>query len=262
MRKVFKLGITILLVFALAVSAFGCGQKPAENQQGAADNNEPKVIKVATDATYPPMEYVNEETGELEGFDIDLGNALAEEMGVKFEFINTAWEGIIPSLLTGQVDMIMSSMTITEKRKKQVNFSDPYFNAGQIIAVKEGNDSIKSKEDLVGKTVGSQIGTTGALLVSQMEGVTGKEYNTIGDAFRDLKSGRIDAVVNDLLVSKECIEEIGGGVVLVGEPLSDEFYGIAVRKDDTELLDQLNQAIKAVKENGKYDEIYNKWVNK
>lgn len=252
MNKIFKAGILTLLILVLAFSAFGCGQKPAEQK---------KVIKVATDATYPPMEYVDEKTDEIEGFDIDLGKALAEAMGVEFQFINTAWEGIIPSLLTGQADLIMSSMTITDERKQEVNFSDPYFNAGQIIAVKEGNTDIKSEKDLVGKKVGSQIGTTGALLVRKMEGVNGKEYNTIGDAFQDLKNGRIDAIVNDLLVSKQCIAEIGGGAVLVGEPLSDEFYGIAIKKDNNDLLEQLNKALKTIKENGKYDEIYNKWVN-
>ena len=96
MKRMLRAGLVGLLVLVLAISVFGCGQKP--NEQSGDNSETPKVIKVATDATYPPMEYVNEETDELEGFDIDFGNALAEEMGVKFEFVNTAWEGIIPSL--------------------------------------------------------------------------------------------------------------------------------------------------------------------
>lgn len=203
------------------------------------------------------MEY-HGEGDELEGFDIDLGKALAEEMGVDVEFKDTAWDGIIPSLLSGQFDMIMSSMTITEERKKEVDFSDPYFNAGQVIAVRTDDDSIKTLDDLIGKTVAVQIGTTGDLKISEVEGVNIQRFNTIVDAFMELKNGRADAVFNDLPVAQDYVNK-GEPVKIVGEPLTEEFYGIAIKKGNTELLEKVNAALQSLKDSGKYQEIYDKW---
>jgi lysine-arginine-ornithine-binding protein len=257
-----RLFVAVLAVFAFVLVAAGCGQTNTGDQtKNEGDQEQPKEkIVIGTDATYPPMEFHEQVNGQdvINGFDIDIGKALAEEMGMEVEFEDTGWDGIIPALLAGQFDMIMSSMTITDERKQQVNFSDPYFNAGQVIAVRNDDDSIKSIDDLVGKTVAVQIGTTGDLLISETEGVDVQRFNTIVDAFMELKNKRADAVFNDLPVAQDYVRK-GEPIKIVGEPLTDEYYGIAIRKDNTELLEKVNKAIKALKDSGKYQEILDKW---
>ncbi|MGM0502189.1 MAG: transporter substrate-binding domain-containing protein, partial [Bacillota bacterium] len=137
--------------------------------------------------------------------------------------------------------------------------TDQYFNAGQVVAVMADNNDIKGPEDLEGKKVGVQLGTTGDLKVSEMDNIDSiKRYEKIPQAFIDLKNGRIDAIVNDLPVTAAYIMS-NSEVKIVGEPFTTEHYGIAARPDDDELLNKINTALKEVKENGTYDEVYNKW---
>jgi len=258
--KTMKLFVAVLVVVGLVLVASGCGQAKTEPKSDANQEQPKEKIVVGTDATYPPMEFHEQANGQdvINGFDIDLGKAIAKEIGADVEFKDTAWDGIIPALLSGQFDMIMSSMTITDDRKKQVNFSDPYFNAGQVIAVRSDDDSIKSIDDLVGKTVAVQIGTTGDLTISKKAGVNVQRFNTIVDAFMELKNKRADAVFNDLPVAQDYIRK-GEPVKIVGDPLTEEFYGIAMKKDNTELLDKVNKAIKSLKDSGEYQKIFDKW---
>lgn len=215
-------------------------------------------IYIGTDATYPPMEF-RDENGEIVGFDIDLGRAIAEELGVEAVFIDTAWDGIFPALDAGKFDIIISSTSITEERLKSKEMSDPYYVTSQAIAVRKDNDTIKGPEDLKGKIVAVQIGTTGDLAVSEMEGVTVKRFDTIDKAYMEVLNRRADAVVNDLSEVAYRMKMLPDMKIVATFREGEEKYGVTMRKGDLELLAAINEALRKIKESGKYDEIYKKW---
>lgn len=215
-------------------------------------------IYIGTDATYPPMEF-RDEKGEIVGFDIDLGRAIAEELGVEAVFIDTAWDGIFPALDAGKFDIIISSTSITEERLKSKEMSDPYYVTSQAIAVRKDNETIKGPEDLKGKVVAVQIGTTGDLAVSEMEGVTVKRFDTIDKAYMEVLHGRADAVVNDLSEVAYRMKMLPDMKIVATFREGEEKYGVTMRKGELELLAAINEALRRIKESGKYDEIYRKW---
>ncbi len=222
----------------------------------------PKSIKVATDATWPPMEMVDANK-QIVGYDIDFLNAVAKEAGVSVEFKNTAWDGIFAGLDSGQYDAIISSVTITDERKAKYDFTDAYTSIGQILVVPKTDKSSKTIADLKGKKVGSQIGTTGAMEVKKVAGVESKTYDEIGLAFEDMAAGRISGVVCDepvaahfALQKKEYKEKFK----IVGKAFTKEGYGIVVKKGNKELVALLNKGIKAVKAKNLDTKIHTKWV--
>jgi len=222
----------------------------------------PKSIKVATDATWPPMEMVDANK-KIVGYDIDFLNAVAKEAGIAVEFKNTAWDGIFAGLDSGQYDAIISSVTITEERKAKYDFTDAYTSIGQILVVPKTDKTTKAIADLKGKKVGSQIGTTGAMEVNKVAGVESKTYDEIGLAFADMAAGRISGVVCDepvaahfALQKKEYKEKFK----IVGKAFTKEGYGIVVKKGNKELVDLLNKGIKSVKAKKLDTKIHTKWV--
>ena len=217
-----------------------------------------KII-IGTDATYPPMEFHDEE-GKIVGFDIDLGNAIAEILGVKAEFIDTAWDGIFPALDAKKFDIIMSSTSITEERLKSKDMSDPYYKTSQAIAVRKDDDSIKGPDDLIGKVVAVQIGTTGDFAVSEIEGIKEiKRFDTTDKAYIEVLNKRADAVVNDLSEVSFRMSILPDMKIAATFKEGEENYGITMRKGETELLKAINEALAQLRESGKYQEIYNKW---
>ncbi|MGC9523589.1 MAG: basic amino acid ABC transporter substrate-binding protein [Anaerolineae bacterium] len=219
------------------------------------------VVVVATDATWPPMEYVNEDR-EIVGYDIDLMRAIADEAGFEVEFRNVAWDGIFAGLAAGEYDAIISSVTITEERQETYDFSDPYINAGQITVVPQDSD-ITGPDDLSGHTVGVQISTTGAFEVQNIEGVEVNEYDEIGLAFEDLVAGRIDAVVCDTPVAADFAlqrEEYREALKIVGEPFTNEYYGVVVQKGNDELLAMINAGLDAVQEKSIDAQLEEQWL--
>lgn len=220
-----------------------------------------KVVTVATDATWPPMEMVDSNKN-IVGFDIDYLNAVAKEAGFKVEFQNTAWDGIFAGIALGKYDAIASSVTITEERKKTMDFSLPYINAGQVLIVPKSS-GVVVLSDLKGKKVGAQIGTTGAFEVKKTAGVELKSYDEIGLAFEDMAAGRIDAVVCDTPVAADYAlqrAEYKDKFKIVGEPFTEEYYGFVVKKGNTELLDLLNKGIKAIQAKGIDKQLEAKWL--
>ena len=244
-----KLGILMVLVAMLVTSLVtGC--------QGQSKN-----IVVATDATWPPMEYVDENK-EIVGFDIDLMNAIAKEAGLEVEYRNVAWDGIFAGLAAGEYDAVISSVTITDERKAQYDFSEPYINAGQIVVVQAGSD-ITGPDALSGHTVGAQLSTTGAFAVQEMSGVTLKEYDEVGLAFEDLVAGRIDAVVCDTPVAADFAlqrEEYRAKLKIVGDSFTEEYYGILVQKGNSDLLSKINEGLAAVQDKGTDKTLEEKWL--
>ncbi|MFZ5634443.1 MAG: basic amino acid ABC transporter substrate-binding protein [Bacillota bacterium] len=263
MKKALKLLLVGLMVAALAIAAAGCGGKkqeaPAEKKSEPAPAAKKKVV-LASDTAYAPFESQDPQSGKYVGFDIDLVNAIAEVANLDIEIRSMNFDGIVPALETASVDGAISAMTITEKRKQQVNFSVPYYLSGQSIAVRADNTAIKTWDDLKGKKLGVQISTTGADEARKVPNAKVTDYNTINEAFLALKSGAVEAVVNDYPVSAYFVKQNkDNDVKMVGDLKTSEHYGIAFPKKNTELLETFNKALLTLKENGKYKEIYKKW---
>lgn len=222
----------------------------------------PRSIKVATDATWPPMEMVNANK-QIVGFDIDFLNAVAKEAGLKVTFKNTAWDGIFAGLESGKYDAIISSVTITEERKQKYDFSDPYIQIGQILVVPKTDKISKLISDLKGKKVGAQIGTTGAFEIKKNSGVELKSYDEIGLAFEDMAAGRISGVVCDEPTAAQFAlqkKEYSTKFKIVGAAFTHEGYGITVKKGNAELLALLNKGIKAVKAKKIDEKLRKQWL--
>ena len=250
MKRLLILGLVLILA---ATAAFAGGQRQADD----ADR-----ITVATDATWPPMQFINENR-ELVGFDIDLMRLIAEEAGFEVVFQNTAWDGIFAGLATGEYDAVISSVTITEERQETMDFSIPYINAGQVLIVRQNQTGVTTLADLRGQSVGAQIGTTGAFEVQGTDGVDLRTYDELGLAIEDLANGRIDGVVADTPIAADFVlqnENYRGRLQIVGEPFTDEYYGIAVRKGNSAILDRINAGLQAVLDSGRNIELEEKWL--
>jgi len=198
--------------------------------------------------------------GEIVGIDADIARAIADELGMELEIEDIAFDSIIPELTSGKADFAMAGMTVDEKRKQSVDFSDTYAKASQKIIVKEDSD-IASPDDLKGKIVGVQQGTTGDLYVSDMEEdkTVVDRYNKGFEAVQALIQGKVDAVVIDGEPAKVFVEQ-SEGLKVLDESFTDEEYAAAVKKGNTELLDKINGALKNLKESGKLDEIVAKYI--
>jgi polar amino acid transport system substrate-binding protein len=248
-----RLSAVLLVLLIASTMVFAGGQ-------GEADDD---VITVATDATWPPMEFINENQ-ELVGFDIDLMNAIADAAGFEVEFQNVAWDGIFAGLANGDYDAVISSVTITEEREETMDFSEPYLNAGQVLIVRmDGPDEVSGLSDMAGSTLGAQIGTTGAILINETDGVDLRSYDELGLAIEDLANGRIDGVVADTPIAADFAlqnENYSGTLKIVGDPFTEELYGVAVTEGNDEVLSQINEGLRIVEENGTIEDLKDKWL--
>lgn len=254
----FKKLLAVAAACALSVAAFtGCGgDQAASSGSGSAG----KVLRVGCSADFAPFEFQDETKKEFQGFDMDLIRALGKEMGREVEISDMGFDGLIPALQAKNIDAIISGMTINEERQKNVNFSDPYYEAGLTMIVRDNEEAIKKFDDLKGKKVAVQIGTTSAEEVKKIDGVDIKELNTPADCFMELKAGGVDAVVNDKPVNEYYITKSGAtGVKELPDKLTAENYGIAMSKDNADLQKEINAALKKLKDNGEYQKIYDKW---
>ncbi len=250
MKKLFLFILLGLIIFVI----FACD----DNKQPGWKTD--AILRVGTDATYPPFEMVDTRTGQPEGFDIDIMKAICRINKWRPEFIVTPFDGIISGLKGEKYDCIISAMTITEQRQAIVDFSESYYLAGQVIAVPPDDTIIFSVEDLRGRKVGVQLGTTGEKMAKSLAGLLVFSFDNIGAAFIDMENGQIDAILNDWPTTNEYIR-LKGTAKTVGEILSKEYYGIALKKGDSELITKIDSAITILKDNGEYDNIYEKWFN-
>lgn len=219
-----------------------------------------KVYVVGTDAAYAPFESQNEKA-EIVGFDIDVVKAIAAKGGFEVKFENTPWEGIFNALGQGDRDLLVSAITITEERKQTMDFTSPYFDAQQLIAVKESSKVAKF-EDLKKLKVGVQTGTTGDEVVTKLLGKNStnvKRFESTPLALKELESGGVDAVVADNGVVIHYVANNAGSkfkTVADNKSFAPEQYGIAVKKGNAELLEKLNKGLADIKADGTYDKIY------
>ncbi len=220
-------------------------------------------ITVFTDATWPPMEMVDKNKN-IVGFEIDLFNEIAKEAGFKAEFKNTAWDGIFAAMKGNRYPSTcaLSSITITDERKKSYDFSDPYITVNQVLIVPK-TLKVQNTNDMKGKKVGAQIGTTGAMEVKKSNGVVSKTYDEIGLAFADMAAGRIDGVVCDTPVARDYAlhkSEYKDKFKIGLEIPTKEQLGIMTKKGDKKVLDLINKGLRAVKAKGIDKQIEKKWL--
>ncbi len=257
-----------LLITGLLLSA--CGKKteaPSASAASAAVASAPapapaKVYVVGTDAAYAPFESQNEK-GEIVGFDIDVVTAVAKKAGIEVKFVNTPWEGIFKTLDQGDRDFLVSAVTITDERRQSNDFSNPYFDAQQLIAVK-ATSKIAKFDDIKKLKVGVQTGTTGDEVVSKLQGKNStniKRFESTPLALKELEAGGVDAVVADNGVIINYVTNNAGSKfkTVADKAFAPEQYGLVVKKGNADLLGKLNKGIADIKADGTYDQIYSKY---
>ncbi|MEW5724944.1 MAG: basic amino acid ABC transporter substrate-binding protein [Thermodesulfobacteriota bacterium] len=260
-----RTGLLMLVFLLLFLPA--CGDEGAPPQSGKttppAAAESPFILVFAVDATWPPMEYLDEK-GRIVGFSIDYMTAAAREAGFKPVFQNVAWEGIFEGLDRGDYDAVCSSVSITQERRGRMDFSEPYFRVRQALLVRR-DSAARRIEDLVGGKVGAQVNTTGAEAVKGAKGVGCVTYPEVGPAVEDLVAGKLEGVVCDDPVAANYALVQGKyqdllKVVAMVETKEVEYYGIAVKKHNQRVLDLVNQGLAGVKAKGLDRELLAKWV--
>ena len=223
----------------------------------AVETATPGKLTMVTNAEFPPYEY--HDANEIVGIDVDICSAIAEKMGLELEIEDIAFDSIIPELTSGKADIGAAGMTVTEDRKQNVDFSDTYATAKQVIIVKEDSD-IAGADDLQGKVVGVQQGTTGDIYVTGDLGDDSVERYSKGmEAVQALSQGKVDAVVIDNEPAKQYVSQVEG-LKIIDSPYTEEEYAIAIKKGNTAMLDAVNSALKDLKDQGKLDEIVAKYI--
>jgi ABC-type amino acid transport substrate-binding protein len=216
-----------------------------------------KKVVWGTNAEFPPFEM--REGDQVIGIDAEIAAKIAEKLGVELVVEDMEFDALITALQSGKIDFIAAGFTIEPDREKQVLFTDTYFKAVQVVMVQEGNEDIKAVADLEGKKIGVQNGTTGDFVASDIPGAEVVRYNSGIDAALDLKNGKIDAVIIDNLPAQMLMESNPGLAVLDEKPSADEEYAIAVRKEDADLQQVINEVLKEMKDSGEIDELVSKF---
>ena len=246
-RKLVSLVLATTMIAALA----GCG-----SESDTAGGSEKKTLVMATNAEFPPYEY--KEGDKIVGIDAEIAQAIADELGMKLEIEDIAFKSIIPEVVSGKADMGVAGMTVTDERKENVAFSDPYATSAQVIIVKNDSD-IATPEALEGKTIGVQLGTTGDIYSADIKGAKIERYNKGVDAILALTQGKVDAVIIDRQPAMVFVEK-NEGIKIVDKEFTVEDYAIAIGKDNKDLLDKVNKALAKLKESGKLQEIIDKYI--
>ena len=244
--------VSVLLVAACSVSLVACGGTKEEEKKAEGD----KTLVMATNAEFPPYEYYEGE--EVVGIDVDIAKAVAEELGMELKIEDMAFDSVIPAVSSGKADIALAGLTVTDERKENLNFTDTYAKATQVIIVKE-DSAIAGPDDLEGKKIGVQLGTTGDLYASDIKDAEVEQYNKGFEAVQATMQGKIDAVIIDSEPAKEFVAE-AEGLKILDEAFTEEEYAIGIAKDNDELLEKVNKALKSLKESGKLDEIVAEYI--
>jgi len=257
----------VLSLLMLTVAFSGCQSTPTSDQPSpspdktVAENADSKVYVVGTNAEFPPFEFMNDK-GEPDGFDMALIKECAKIAGIEIKIENMEFKSLIAAMETGKVDIIASGMTITDERKGQVDFTDSYYTAVQKIVLRAGDESIKGVENLEGKKIGVQEGTTGDFIATDdIKNSDVSRFKKGVDAVMELKNKKIDAVLIDKNPAEEYVKANGDSIYAIDSGCDPENYGFAVKKGNKDLLDKLNAALNVAKENGTYDALIKQYIN-
>jgi polar amino acid transport system substrate-binding protein len=243
--------VILAVLMAVATVISGCS--------GGVLGAKPKYV-VASDATWYPFEFVDENSKAIVGYDIDLIKAISDKEGFQVEIKNVAWEALLAGIAQCQYDIAISSISITEDRKPNMLFSDPYYTVGQQVVVAADNTTINGKDDLSGKKVGAQISTTGAIEIGKISGATLVNFDTIGLAFQALMNGSVDAVVADNVIALGYVGKYPDKLKAAGDTFTGESIGIAVCKTKPDLLKKINDGLGKVKAENLLDTLNTRWV--
>ncbi|MGL6174601.1 MAG: basic amino acid ABC transporter substrate-binding protein [Cellulosilyticaceae bacterium] len=244
-----KIG-TVLLIGVLGMGVLtGCA--------GSAKGEGQKTLKMGTNAAFPPFEYYEE--NKITGFDVELANVVAEKLGMELVVEDMEFNTLLGAVSNNMIDFVAAGMTVTEERQKQVEFTQGYFDSKQMIIVKSNNTDIAGPDDLVGKKIGVQLGTTSDQFAeAYIEGAQVIKFDKAALAVADLKNGTVDAVIVDAQPAKE-LTKGQEDLKILESPFVEEEYAIAVKKGNTELLEKINKAIEEIKASGEYDKLYGKY---
>ena len=277
MKKILSAILAGTMMCSMAIGFAGCGGSgeasktettaPAETKavstadsatKDSANKGENGELHMATNAFFEPYEYY--ENDKIVGIDAEIAEAICDKLGYTLVIDDMDFDSIITAVQSGKADFGMAGMTVTDERKQAIDFTDTYTNAVQVIIVKEGSDKVKTKDDLKTAVIGVQMGTTGDIYVSDYEadGATIERFNKGADAVLALAQGKVDAVVIDNEPAKAFVAQ-NEGLVILDEPFENEEYAICVAKG-SELTEKINGALAALKEEGKVDEIINKYI--
>ncbi len=272
MKKVFSALLAGVMACSMAVAFAGCGGSSSSSKaesseakstadsadKSTADSADKGTLHMATNAFFEPYEYYDGD--KIVGIDVEIAEAICDKLGYTLKVDDMDFDSIITAVQSGKADFGMAGMTVTEERKQAIDFTDTYTNAVQVIIVKEGSDAVKNADDLAGAVVGVQMGTTGDIYVSDLEaeGTTVERYNKGADAVLALSQGKVDAVVIDNEPAKSFVAQ-NEGLTILNDPFENEEYAICIAKG-SELTAKFNEALKALKEEGKVDEIVKKYI--
>lgn len=243
--------VSLMLCACVALAAAGCG-----GSKNFKNPSRGETLIMATNAAFEPYEY--HEGDEIVGIDVEIAQAIAEKLGLTLQVEDMEFDSIIAAVNSGKAHIGAAGMTVTEDRLKNVDFSDPYTTATQVIIVQEGSD-ITGADDLAGKKIGVQLGTTGDIYASDVEGAEVEQYNKGMDAVQALANGSIDAVVIDNEPAKQFVSK-AEGLKILEEEFAVEEYAIAVAKGNAELLDDVNKALDAIIADGTVKGIIDKYI--
>lgn len=251
MKKI--IGFAIAVIMGIGLTA--CGSKSSSED----------TLIVGTEAAFAPYEYI--EGNEIVGIDMDIAQAIADAMGKKLEVKNMDFDGALLAVQQGKVDFVAAGVSVTEKREKNMDFSDYYVDSTDVIVVNAGSPAVSGTDDLNGKVIGVQQGNVADLWCSDTENVVAKEvkrYTAFAQAAQDLLNQKIDCIVMDQVPAQELVEATSGLAILEGEEnvLFSDQYAIAVQEGNQELVDKINEVIADLKESGKMDEIFAKYLEK
>ena len=265
MKKGLVIGLVLVTAILFGFSAAAIGSDINLAKKSTLEQITKRgALRVGFEAGYLPFEMADKK-GRFIGFDIDMAKEMAKAMGVKFVPVNTAWDGIIPALITKKFDIIISGMTITQERNLKINFADPYIIVGQTILLnKRLAGKVKSYKDLNNKkyTVTSKLGTTGEQAIKRMiPKAKYKSFESESEAALEVLNGKADATIYDLPFCAVFMAQQGAGkLIFLDEPFTFEPLAWAIRKGDPDFMNWLNNFLRQVKNDGRYDKIYNKWI--
>ncbi|MCZ2258329.1 transporter substrate-binding domain-containing protein [Sporosarcina sp. G11-34] len=251
--------LLIITVFIVSIVAgCGAGGKKTSSKSVLDRIEKSKVLNVAFEGTYPPFNFLDDKD-EFQGFDVDISNEIAERLGAEANFIATKWDGLIGGLKADKFDIIIGQMTVTEERKKSVDFTDPYVITGSVLITREETTDITKLEDLKGKKVGVGGGTTFEEVANSVDGADVKLYKAVNDYIQDLQNKRLDVIINDQLLISYNIKENNLPIKIASDIVNKDEIGMAVNKGNEDFIGKVNEALNEMKEDGTYNTIYKKW---
>ncbi len=269
-RTMRRRAMALLLVVALTIAMgtmTACPWLGGKEDRSLVRVRQAGVLRVGLDASYPPFEEIDGATGEIRGFDVDLARELGRRLGVEVEIVNSGWDGLYDALEAGRFDAVISGLVYDPWQTDRVAYSISYFNAGQVLVVREDaredEEAIAQVGDLKGRTLGVEVGSEGDVqgheLRKRLRDLTLRPYPAPTDVLRAVRQGEVDAGLVDAISARQFIRT-EGGVRIVGPPVSDELYVVAVRLEDQALLKAINAALVEMRDDGTLSRLADKWL--